>query len=192
MEKCLHSEKKPLMGKPAGTGTNLQGISGEHSDQFVEGRTDCALGPRGSPKHPRLYWMSPSAELGWVLKIRFGEQTQGEDSYWLWKDILKGLIRACMPQPVTTAHQPPPLEVLQVHPSCRCHTPHQPEGVSVPQSGYFCPLHLDGEQIAEGGTHAEVGSKPKLSLRSTATKEEERKCHCAAAQTAAKSPQSAW
>ena len=78
----------------------------------------------------------------------------------------KGLIRACMPQPVTTAHQPPPLEGLQVHPSCRYRTPHQPEGVSVPQSGYFCPLHLDGEQIAEGGTHAEVGSKPKLSLRS--------------------------
>lgn len=71
------------MGKPAGTGTNLQGISGEHSDQFVEGRTDCAHGPRGSPKDPRLYCMSPGTELGWVLKIRFGEQTQGEDSYWL-------------------------------------------------------------------------------------------------------------
>lgn len=96
----------------------------------------------------------------------------------------KGLIRACMPQPVTTAHQSPPLEGLQVHPSCRCHTPHQPEGVSAPQSGYFCPLHLDGKQITEGGAHAEVGSKPKLSLSSTATREEKRKCLCAAAQAA--------
>ena len=43
----------------------------------------------------------------------------------------------------------------------------------------FAPSHLGGEQTLEGGRHAEVGSKPKLSC---ATKEEELKPLCSTVQ----------
>ena len=45
----------------------------------------------------------------------------------------------------------------------------------------FTPSRLGKEQMPEGGTHAEV-SKPKVSPRGGATKEEEWRFFCAAAQ----------
>ena len=59
----------------------------------------------------------------------------------------------------------------------------QYEWVSMPQAAAaFAPSHLGKEQMPEGGAHAEVGSKPKLSPRGSATKEEEWKSFHAAAQ----------
>ena len=47
----------------------------------------------------------------------------------------------------------------------------------MPQSAAaFTPSHLGREQMSEGGTHAEVGPKPKLSPRGSVTKEEEIFC----------------
>ena len=39
----------------------------------------------------------------------------------------------------------------------------------------FTPFHLGREQMPEGGTHTEVGLKPKLSPRDCGAKEEELK-----------------
>ena len=55
----------------------------------------------------------------------------------------------------------------------------------MPQSAAaFTPSGLVGKQTPECGTHAEMGSKPKLSPRGSATKEEEQKsgAACATAQ----------
>ena len=46
----------------------------------------------------------------------------------------------------------------------------------------FAPSSLGGEKTPEGGAHAEVGLKPKLSPKGGANKEEEWKSLCAAAQ----------
>ena len=46
----------------------------------------------------------------------------------------------------------------------------------------FAPTHLGKDQMPEVSTHAEVGLKPKLSLRGGATKEEKCKSFHAAEQ----------
>ena len=67
-------------------------------------------------------------------------------------------------------------------PQCGHRTPPWPEWASVSQSATsFTPSRLGREQMPEGGTHTEVGLKPKLSPRGSATREEEWKSLCAAA-----------
>ena len=60
------------------------------------------------------------------------------------------------------------------------------EWVSVPQvATAFTSSHMGKEPMPEGGTHAEVGSKQKLSLRGSVTKEAEQKIFHTAAQAKA-------
>ena len=56
----------------------------------------------------------------------------------------------------------------------------------------FAPTHLGTDQTPEGGTHAEVGLKPKLNLRGSAVKEEKGKSFHIAAQAVNQIPKISW
>lgn len=63
-----------------------------------------------------------------------------------------------------------------------CHISLWPELVSVPQSVQaFTPSHIGRKNMTEGGSHVEVGTKPKLNPSCCVAKEEAQKCLCAAA-----------
>ena len=64
--------------------------------------------------------------------------------------------------------------------SCRCRYWEYPSVLQAATA--FAPTHLGKDQMPEGGTHAEVGLKPKLSPKGCATKEERHKSFYAAAQ----------
>ena len=64
--------------------------------------------------------------------------------------------------------------------SCHCRYWEYPSELQA--AAAFTPSHLGKDQTLKGGTYAEVGLKPKLSLRGGATKEEKCKSFHAAAQ----------